>query len=111
MVGSSCQINENVRLFDVTIGNFVMIAPNVNILWGRVHQHHRTDVPMVLQGEEYKGKVIIEDDVWIGINAIVAAGVQIGRGAVIAAGAVVTKDVAPYSIVGGVPARFIRSRK
>jgi acetyltransferase-like isoleucine patch superfamily enzyme len=58
---------------------------------------------------DYK-EVVIGHDVWIGANAIVMSGVKIGHGAVIAAGAVVTKDVLPYSIVGGVPARLIRNR-
>ena len=53
----------------------------------------------------------IEDDCWIAANTIILAGVTIGRGSVIAAGSVVTKDVPPYSIVGGVPAKVIKSRK
>ncbi|OSK31368.1 chloramphenicol acetyltransferase [Escherichia coli B574] len=56
-------------------------------------------------------RVIIGNDVWIGVNAIVMDGVTIGDGAVIGAGAVVTKDVQPYTIVGGVPARVIRTRQ
>lgn len=55
-------------------------------------------------------KVIIEDDVWIGCNAVIKQGVHIGKGAVIAAGAVVVKDVSPYTIVGGVPAKVIKQR-
>jgi acetyltransferase-like isoleucine patch superfamily enzyme len=54
--------------------------------------------------------VVLEDDVWIGANAIVANGVRVGRGAVVGAGAVVTKDVEPYAIVAGVPARQIGAR-
>jgi maltose O-acetyltransferase len=54
--------------------------------------------------------VVIEDDVWIGTRAVVLAGVKIGRGAVVAAGALVTRDVAPYAIVGGNPAKIIRMR-
>ena len=57
-----------------------------------------------------KGDIEIGDDVWIGTNAIIMSGVRIGQGAVIAAGAVVTKDVAPYAVVGGVPAKCIRYR-
>ena len=60
--------------------------------------------------KENKFDVIVGNDVWIGANAIILAGVKIGDGAVIAAGAVVTKDVEPYSIVGGVPAKEIRKR-
>jgi len=52
--------------------------------------------------------VIIEDDVWLGTRAIVLRGVRIGTGSVVAAGAVVTKDVAPHTLVGGVPARALR---
>ena len=57
-----------------------------------------------------KKKCYIEDDVWIGARVIIIHGVSIGRGSIIAAGSVVTKDVAPYSIVGGVPARLIKMR-
>ena len=57
-----------------------------------------------------KGGTIIHDGVWIGMRAIIMPGVQIGEGAVIAANSVVTKDVAPYSIVGGNPAVFIKNR-
>lgn len=57
-----------------------------------------------------KGDIIIGNDVWIGYDAVIMAGVTIGDGAIIGARAVVTKDVAPYSIVGGVPAREIRKR-
>ena len=57
-----------------------------------------------------KGNINIEDDVWIGYGATIMSGIHIGQGAVIAAGAVVTKDVPPYAIVGGVPARIIKYR-
>ena len=57
-----------------------------------------------------KGDIIIDDDVWIGYRAIVLSGVHVGQGAVIAAGAVVTKDVPPYAIVGGNPAKVINYR-
>lgn len=109
-IGKHCQINEEVRLFCVTMGDHVMIAPRVSILGGKVHNHSRRDVPMTMQGETDKGDVIIGDDVWIGIQAVVMAGVTIGNGAIIAAGAVVTKDVPPYAIVGGVPARILSTR-
>ena len=55
--------------------------------------------------------VVIGSDVWIGANAVITPGVRIGDGAVVGAGAVVTKDVAPYTIVGGVPAKVIGNRK
>ena len=57
-----------------------------------------------------KGDIVISDDVWIGIRATILSGVHIGQGAIIAAGAVVSKDVPPYAIVGGVPAQIIKYR-
>lgn len=57
-----------------------------------------------------KGDIIVDDDVWIGYGATIMSGVHIGQGAVVAAGAVVTKDVPPYAIVGGVPAKVIKYR-
>ena len=62
------------------------------------------------QGVEKK-EVIIEDDCWLAANSIILAGVTIGKGSVVAAGSVVTDHVAPYSVVAGVPAKFIKSRK
>ena len=59
---------------------------------------------------ESKGDIIIEDDVWIGANCIILSGVKISRGAIIAAGSVVIKEVAPYSIIAGVPAKQIKKR-
>ncbi|HBI63202.1 MAG TPA: acetyltransferase [Lachnospiraceae bacterium] len=57
-----------------------------------------------------KGNIIVDDDVWIGYGSAVLSGVHIGQGAVVAAGAVVTRDVPPYAVVGGVPARVIKYR-
>ncbi len=62
-----------------------------------------------MQGYSYK-KVVLHDDVWLGTKVIVLPGVTIGKGAIVAAGAVVTKDVPPNAIVGGVPARVIATR-
>lgn len=63
------------------------------------------------EGEtQAKGDIIVNDDVWIGDSALILSGVEIGQGAVIAAGAVVTEDVPPYAVVGGVPARVIKYR-
>lgn len=67
-----------------------------------------TDITKANKPEGYDHDVIIEKDVWIGANVTILEGVTIGRGATIAAGAVVNKDVPPYSIVGGVPAKVIK---
>ncbi len=86
-----------------------MIARYATCL-GKIHGTARIDVPMLMQGEKNSSPTILEDDVWIGTNAIILQGLVIAKGTIVAAGAVVTKDTKPYSIVGGVPARFIKSR-
>jgi len=92
----------------IRIGNNVMMGPRVSLL-AEQHVIERVDIPMREQGTTRKG-IVIEDDVWLGANCCVLDGVTVGRGAVVAAGAVVTKDVPPFAIVGGVPARIIRMR-
>ncbi len=104
-IGINCRISG--KCF---IGNNVMMAPGVTIAPPN-HIYERTDIPMNEQGMKKNKSVVIEDDVWICTNAIILDGIHIGEGAIVAAGAVVTKDVHPFSIVGGVPARVIGWRK
>ncbi|HEY4706576.1 MAG TPA: acyltransferase [Thermodesulfobacteriota bacterium] len=92
----------------VSIGSDVMISQAVTIR-DTGHVFSDVSVPMSRQGIE-TAPVVIEDDVWLGHGAIVLKGVRIAHGSIVAAGAVVTKDVEPYSIVGGVPARVIGRR-
>ena len=90
----------------VTIGDRVYTSPMVQIL----AVNHVFDDPtrsFVDQGITAEG-IVIEDDVWVGAGAVITDGVRVGKGDVIAAGAVVTKDVAPHTVVGGVPARLLR---
>lgn len=106
--------NENERL---RIGSYCSIAQEVTFI---LNADHRTDTistfpfKVKVLGESLegtsKGDIIVADDVWIGYRATILSGVHIGQGAVIAAGAVVTKNVPPYAIVGGVPARVIKYR-
>lgn len=108
-IGRHCMINEHVFLQGAVIGNGVMIAPHAALL-SRSHRFDRVDLPMIEQGETEERIPVIEDDVWIGRNALILPGVRIGRGSIVGAGAVVTCNVAPWSIVGGVPAQLIRRR-
>lgn len=108
-IGKACKINENVFIQAAKIGDYVMIAPNVAIL-SKSHKYERIDIPMLLQGDTDDAIVTIENDVWIGRNAVIMPGIHIGQGAIIGAGSVVTKDVKPYCVVGGVPAKEIRCR-
>jgi acetyltransferase-like isoleucine patch superfamily enzyme len=98
----------------IYIGNHVMFGPHVFMIAGG----HRTDILGRYMDEiksnekrpEDDRDIIIEDDVWIGANAIILKGVRVGIGSVVAAGSVVTKDVPSFSIVGGVPAKVIKMR-
>lgn len=101
----------------VVIGHFCSISDNVKLI---INNDHPTDYISTYPFKTRlfhdkpesisKGNIIIHDDVWIGLNATIMSGVEIGQGSIIAAGAVVTGDVPPYSIVGGVPARVIKYR-
>ncbi len=99
-----------------TIGDFVMIARAVQIVGKEDHSSGEVGVPMIYStwvGDREladRDTVQIGRDVWIGASSVVLSGVEIGEGSIVAAGSVVTKDVAPFSIVGGNPARFIRKR-
>lgn len=93
----------------LTIGANVMMGPEC-IIYTKNHETSRTDIPMIDQGVTAPREVIIEEDVWIGARVIILPGVRIGKGSILAAGSVITKDVEPYSIVGGVPGKVIKSR-
>lgn len=92
----------------IELGARVMMGPRVSLL-AENHNAERTDVPMKDQGVT-RSFIRIEDDCWLGAGSTVLAGVTIGRGSIVAAGAVVTKDVPPGSVVGGVPARILKQR-
>ena len=94
---------------EITIGSNVIFGPGVSI-FSENHLFTDPDIPVVEQGEARKG-VIIEDNVWIASGAIILDGVRIGKNSIIAAGSVVNKNVPEYSVVGGVPAKIIKSRK
>lgn len=94
---------------DVKIGNDVMFASFVSLI-GRDHRFDKIGISMRNSGKEKIKPIIIGDDVWIGHGVIIMHGVEIGEGSIVAAGSVVTKDVEPYSIVGGNPIKFIKKR-
>ncbi|WP_200974985.1 DapH/DapD/GlmU-related protein [Echinicola sp. 20G] len=92
----------------IEIGDNVMMSPRVSI-YSENHNFDDTESPMMEQGVT-RSFAKIEDDCWIASNSIILAGVTVGKGSVVAAGSVVTKDIPPYSIVGGNPAKVIKSR-
>ncbi|MFN3404755.1 MAG: acyltransferase [Cytophagaceae bacterium] len=96
----------NVIIGPVKIGNEVITAQNV-VMSGLNHSYEDITQPICRQ-KCTTNDIIIEDEVWIGANAVITAGVKIGKHAVVAAGSVVTKDVMPYTIVAGNPAKAIK---
>lgn len=110
-LGDYSGIGINARISGTcTIGDYVMMGTDVVVI---THNHvfDRTDIPMMHQGFEEERPVVIGNDVWIGDRVIILPGVHVGDGCILAAGAVVTRDVPPYAIVGGVPAKVIKMRK
>lgn len=92
----------------IVIENNVLIGP-FSIIHSGNHIFSNPEIPIMKQGFRFS-QIHIEEDVWIGAKCIILSGVRIGRGSVVAAGSVVTKDIPPYSIVGGVPSKILGSR-
>lgn len=104
---------------DIEMGSNIDIANNVGLIGKYDHDYSMVgvtikDAPWIGDRDyAFKGKgqkIIVEDDVWIGYGSVVFTGVHVGRGAIIAAGSIVTKDVPPYAIVAGNPAKIIGQR-
>lgn len=116
ILGKGSYINSGI-IFNARIGNYVSIAYNViigpsehNINLISMSSNHPYLQKMNISADLPIREVIIEDDVWVGANAVILQGVTIGQGSVIAAGAVVTKDIPPMEVWAGVPARKIKDR-
>lgn len=119
-IGRGTSIQDRCKILgDVEIGQFCVFAPNVFISSGTHHYDYKPHLYIKDQdqihyeenNERYLSeKVTLKDDIWLGINSVIMRGVTIGKGAVIAANSVVTRDVAPYTVVGGSPAKPIKKR-
>ncbi len=108
IVGNNTRIGlRNTIIGPVKIGDHVILAQNV-VLSGLNHNYEDISKPIHLQGINVNS-IIIDDDSWIGANSVITAGVKIGKHSIIGGGSVVTKDVPPFSIVAGNPARMIKS--
>lgn len=91
----------------IILGDNLLMGPGTKIF----SSNHGTKSDQLLNQQEWSEKdVVIGNDVWLGANVVVVPGVKIGNGAIVAAGAVVIKDIEPYTVVGGVPAKTIRKR-
>lgn len=111
IIGNNISLNTNVQIGSsggkIYIGDNVLIGPNVVI---RAANHGISRKTLINKQSHTAGIITIEDDVWIGANAVILPNVRVGKGSVVAAGAVVTKNIDPYTVVGGVPARKISQR-
>lgn len=113
-IGEGTIINSGVRLYDeyqglVSFGKRVAVASGVDIIASSNPNNSKlAEVSYVRDYLKRVAPVVIEDDAWIGAQVVILPGVTIGSGAIVGAGAVVVRDVAPYSIVAGVPARLTR---
>jgi len=121
-IGNHSYVSSNSRVINADIGKFCSIASFVTIGLGKHPTNYISTHPALYSNnkgfltfskdeiyKEYE-PIKIENDVWIGSNCLIMDGVKIHNGAIVASGAVVTKDVLPYEIVGGVPAKHIRYR-
>lgn len=122
-IGEYCYIGEYSHIWSgqkIEIGNYVLISHNVNIVDTNSHEiphieRAKSYQDLIIRGQHPEknnnvetSPVVIEDHVWINIGAVILKGVTIGKGAVVAAGAVVTKDVPPFTMVAGNPAKIIK---
>lgn len=108
-IGDNVYIGPHCVLFGaggISIGNDVLISPGV-VITSHQHSYNISKVPMRKQETRF-AKVIIHDNVWIGANATILPGVTLHTGSIVAAGTVVNKDVPPYIMVGGIPAKKIK---
>jgi maltose O-acetyltransferase len=108
-IGDHSGLGVDSQIGAVKIGKDVIMGPEVMIISVN-HMYSDLTMPMRLQGDTPSNPVIIEDDVWIGARAIILPGRRIGKGAIVGAGSVITKDVPPYAIVGGNPAKVLKYR-
>jgi maltose O-acetyltransferase len=111
-IGTHSSIGKNAKIpANIKIGNEVMMGNNVTI-FSSSHIFDRTDISIQSQGSRSYPPFVIEDDVWIGQNVIILPKVgRIAKGTIVGAGAIVTKEFPPYSIIGGNPAKLIKTRK
>jgi galactoside O-acetyltransferase len=113
IIGNNCSFNSNVMVNaapgKITIGDGCAVGPNT-VIRAADHNFDDVNVPIKKQPQQY-GEIFIDNGVWIAANCVITSGTTIGSGSVVAAGAVVTKDVEPYCVVGGVPAKLIKKRE
>ena len=111
ILGNCVQFGENCVIeTDVEFGDKVLCARNVSFVGRNDHIYNIVGKAIWDSGRGVNELIVVDDDVWIGHGAIILSGVKIGKGSIVAAGSVVTKNVEPYTIVAGNPAKFVTNR-
>lgn len=103
-IGPGVELNSK-----LTVGAYSMVSSNVTFL-GADHNYNIVGVPMIFSGRPESVEIIVGVDVWIGTRVIIMPGITIGDGAIVGAGSVVTRDIPPFCIYAGVPAKFVKRR-
>ena len=108
VMGKESQLGINCKVEnDLVMGDYVLMGPEV-VIYSSMHAYSDCNVPIMHQGSKPIEPVVIGNDVWIGLRAVIMPGVHIGNHVIIGSGAIVTKDIPDYAIVGGNPAKVIR---
>lgn len=111
-IGNDCFVGAytefNIRQ-EIIVGDYCLIASGCKFI-DHDHGFSRRSIPIKTQVDGVETPIVLEDDVWLGVNVVVLKGVKIGRGAIVSAGSVVTKSIPPYEIWAGIPARKISER-
>jgi len=113
-IGPNCNLGVQTLIhsdYEVRLGRAVLLAARCYLMGVADYLHQRTDIPVVQQGKGEKGPVILEDHVWLGAGVFIRHGVRVGNNAIVAVSSVVTKDVPPFAVAAGTPARVVRVRK
>lgn len=108
-IGDGNYFGPNVIINNTTIGNYCSIAPNV-VIGGMEHNYNNLSTSTSLFPHQQKMETFIEDDVWIGANSVIKRGIVIGRGSIVGAHSLVLKDVPPFTIMAGSPAKVLKLR-
>ena len=113
-IGPNCNLGVETLIhsdYEVKLGRAVLLAARCYLMGVADYNHERTDLPVIEQGKKEKAPLILEDHVWLGAGAYIRTGVTVGNNAIVAVGSLVNRDVPPYGIVAGSPARIVKSRK
>ncbi|MBN2492816.1 MAG: acyltransferase [Planctomycetes bacterium] len=113
-IGPNCNLGVHTLIHsdrEVRLGRGVLLAARCYLIGVADYRTDRTDIPVVEQGKAERASLVLEDHVWLGAGVFVRSGVTVGRHAIVAVNSVVTRDVPPFAVVAGTPARLLRNRR